>query len=359
MAFACLEMPGPEEVAELLRLATATRVSVLRRALEHALAGGKRLRAILVAAAAGFGSPDPEAVARTAAAMELIHLASLVHDDIIDGSAFRRFRPCLYRVFGRVPAVLTGDFLFASAFNLIIDLPRPILKIVTRTIRSMCEGEIDEISEWSPDAAAYFERVRKKTASLIAASCQCGGILGGLRGAALRHLEKYALHLGTAFQVADDILDFTAGPEFSGKPPLQDLRRGIATLPLIYFLETPEGNAWKERLAGRALNFEEAEILAGLLVSSGCLHRTLGVVFSSLRLARGELAFLPACSAQEDLRRISRAMLAPLWERLRGLDHPRPPQELAEEIEAAAAFAGRPEEAGSGGKNALGSCLRV
>lgn len=359
MAFACLEIPGPEDVEDLLRMATSTRVSVLRRSLEHVLGGGKRLRASLVVASAGFGSPDVSAVARTAAAMELIHLASLIHDDIIDGAAFRRSRPSLYRVFGRVPAVLTGDFLFASAFNLIIDLPGSILKIVTKTIRSMCEGEMAEISEWNLNAGAYFDRIQKKTASLIAASCQCGGILGRLRGASIRHLEKFALYLGTAFQVADDILDFAAGPEFSGKPALQDLRRGIVTLPLIYFLNTPEGGAWREKLAKGGLSFKEAQKLAGLLVSSGCLDYALGVVFCNLQLADRELVFLPAGPARDDLRRVARGVLTLLLNRLGGLNYSRPPQEPAEEVEPAPAGAGRPEEAGGGGKDVLGERLRI
>lgn len=356
MTFGYVQLPDLEELEELLSLATASRVCALQRVLAHALTGGKRFRAALVATAAGFASPDPRAVARAAAAMELIHLASLIHDDIIDEAAFRRARPSLYRLFGRVPAVLTGDYLFASAFNLIIDLPKSILKIVTRAIRFMCEGEIAELGEKNFDVEAYFDRVRKKTASLIVASCQCGGILGNLRGAELQQLEKYALNLGIVFQIIDDILDLTGSPELIGKPSLQDLNKGIVTLPVIHFLNTSEeGSAWREKLARGGLSPEEARELAGRLASGGSLHYACKVVFLKIKLALGALEFLPAGRARENLREIAWGLLTPL----RNLNYPDPAEELAKKIEPFSRGAGNLEKVIGGGQEILGASLRV
>lgn len=356
MTFAYVQLPDWKELEELLSAATASRVPAIQDSLVHALEGGKRLRAALVAASAGFAAPDMRAVARTAAAMELIHLASLIHDDIIDEAAFRRARPSLYRLLGRVPAMLTGDYLFASAFNLIIDLPKSVLKIVTRTIRAMCEGEIAELGAKDFSLPAYFARVRKKTASLIVASCRSGGILAGLRGEQLRSLEKYALNLGTAFQIVDDLMDLAGSPELLGKPCLQDLTKGIPTLPVIHYLNThAEGPAWKEKLARGGLSGEEARELAGRLISAGCLHYALGVILWKIRLAVEFLEFLPAGRAREDLKKIAWRILTPLA----NLNHPGPAQEVAETIEFLTLDAGGPEEIAGCRQEVLGAYLRV
>lgn len=356
MTFGYLHFPASEELEELLRLATASRVPVIRDSLAHVLVGGKRLRAALVAASAGFASPDLRAVARTAAAMELIHLASLIHDDIIDEATLRRARPSLYRLLGRVPAVLTGDYLFATAFNLIIDLPRGILKAVTETIRFMCEGEIAELCARDFSLSRYFTRVRKKTASLLVASCQSGGILSNLQRRELKHLEKYALNLGIAFQIIDDVMDLTGSPELLGKPCLQDLSKGIATLPVIHFLNTSaEGSAWKEKLRRGGLSPEEARDLAGRLTDAGCLRYALRVVFLKIKLALEALEPLPAGRAREGLKKIARGILTPLTE----LNYPDPAQEIAEAIELLPVGAGGGEESAGCGQEVLGAYLRI
>ena len=356
MTFGYVQLPDPEELEELLRAATVSRVPAVRDSLAHALTGGKRLRAALVSVSAGFAAPDRSAVAKVSAAMELIHLASLIHDDLIDEAAFRRARPSLYRLFGRVPAVLTGDYLFASAFNLIIDLPKSILQIVTRTIRAMCEGEIAELGAKDFSLPGYFARVRKKTASLIVASCRSGGILAGLKGEQLKGLEKYALNLGTAFQIVDDLLDLAGRPELLGKPCLQDLTKGIPTLPVIHYLHThAEGPAWKEKLARGGLSGEEARELAGRLIAAGCVHYALEVIFWKIRLAVESLEPLPAGRAREDLGRIARGILTPLA----NLNDPGPAQEAAETVELLALGAGGPEEIAGRRQEVLGAYLRV
>ncbi len=203
-------------------------------------AGGKRLRPLLAILCSGIDDPTYQPLIDLAAAAELIHTASLIHDDIIDQAATRRDVPTLNYLRGNHTAVLAGDFLFATAFGL---LERShcsgVLTLMTDAIRDMCQAEIeqkDTLFHFSVTEEMYLSRIEKKTASLLAACCSAGALAGGLAPDAVSSLAAYGRNLGLCFQITDDLLDFTGDSDTLGKPAGSDLAQGILTLPVIYLL---------------------------------------------------------------------------------------------------------------------------
>lgn len=200
------------------------------------LAGGKRLRPILACAASFFGNPDAQIVPLMAM-LEMMHTASLVHDDVVDESKERRGRPTLNARHGDTVAIQKGDRMLAGAMR-ILSLYRGtgINELLSETSREMCIGELDQLAARGRlelhDTISYMLRIKRKTALLLGASCKVGAIAAGLEPGWQNALEQFGLNLGIAFQLRDDVLDFT-GTVIFGKPPLQDLRRGIYTLPVI------------------------------------------------------------------------------------------------------------------------------
>lgn len=204
-------------------------------------AGGKRLRPALYLLCARGGNPRQEELLPMAVAIELIHMATLVHDDVIDNATTRRGRQTANARWDNHSSVLTGDYLFAKAFSAIaLGAEKKMLKILTDVICSMCEGEIVQLREsFNPDQdeADYRLRVSQKTADFIAASCELGAMSGGLDEGDTAQVREYGYAIGMAFQITDDILDITASAEQLGKPVGNDLRQGIVTLPVIYALK--------------------------------------------------------------------------------------------------------------------------
>jgi heptaprenyl diphosphate synthase len=203
-------------------------------------AGGKRLRPLLVILCSGIDDPAYQPLIDLAAAAELIHTASLIHDDIIDQAVTRRDVPTLNHLQGNHTAVLAGDFLFATAFGLLERSHCPgVLTLMTDAIRDMCQGEIeqkDALFQFSVTEEMYLGRIEKKTASLLAACCSAGALVGGLAPDAVTSLAAYGRNLGLCFQITDDLLDFTGDSNTLGKPAGSDLAQGIMTLPVIYLL---------------------------------------------------------------------------------------------------------------------------
>ena len=201
--------------------------------------GGKRVRPALLILAnyAIGGNQKNENVIRLATVMEMLHTATLVHDDIIDNADLRRNRPSVNSRFGNQTAVLMGDWLYMSAFETSLrERSLRILDILTRLTRKMTEGELLQLTSLgSADITedAYFDILRRKTAYLFSACCEIGAILGGASTTAIDALRDYGLNLGIAFQLADDLLDFTSQASVLGKSAGTDLTEGKLTLPLI------------------------------------------------------------------------------------------------------------------------------
>ena len=209
---------------------------------DHVLAsGGKRIRPVLVLLCSELcGYSGPRCV-QVAAAVELLHTATLLHDDVVDLSELRRGRPSANAIWGNRRAVLGGDFFYARASSMIVeDGNLDILWIFADTIRSMAEGELLQL-EHSFDAtvteAHYFSVIERKSAVLLSAACEAGAILGGVTRGERRKLAEFGREAGLAFQLRDDALDYEAGQDVLGKRPLTDIREGKVTLPLLLALK--------------------------------------------------------------------------------------------------------------------------
>lgn len=219
----------------------SSRVDLVTDIGSHLLrAGGKRLRPALYILCAKSGRPDPAGLVPVAAAVELIHMATLVHDDVIDDATTRRGMATANARWGNLVTVLAGDYLFAKAFSLIATHGgNEALKILTGTICAICEGEISQAQDTFNPAQTeeeYLARIGKKTADFIAASCELGALTAGLPPRDVQALREYGYAIGMAFQITDDLLDVTASSEQIGKPAGNDLRQGVLTLPVIYAL---------------------------------------------------------------------------------------------------------------------------
>jgi octaprenyl-diphosphate synthase len=227
-----------EDEIRLESVASVDAITTIGRYLHSA--GGKRLRPILVLLAAKLFGPVKPAAVRMAAVVEMIHAATLVHDDVIDYAETRRGRPSTNAVWGNHTSVLAGDWLYMQAFQIALgERNFTVLDLLLGLTQRMVEGELlqlDRIGKISVSEADYMELVDRKTASLFSACARLGTIFGGGRDEEIEKLGEYAWNLGMAFQLIDDVLDFTADENVLGKPVGSDLREGKVTLPLIYAL---------------------------------------------------------------------------------------------------------------------------
>jgi heptaprenyl diphosphate synthase len=200
-------------------------------------AGGKRLRPALVLLSAMCGHYDLDRLIPAAMAVELTHAATLVHDDVIDRSSMRRGRPTVAASLGDEPAIVIGDFYFAKAYEHAARTDSTeVVGILARAVMEICAGEVRQQAiryRYDTDIPEYLERIRAKTATLLAACCDIGALLAGLKPPARDSLKNYGLLLGLAFQIADDVLDYTGSEGVVGKPIGQDIAEGFATLPLM------------------------------------------------------------------------------------------------------------------------------
>jgi octaprenyl-diphosphate synthase len=242
--------PSLDLVERAMREQLDSRCDLLPELGEHVLgSGGKRLRPALVLLAAELcGYSGPRRI-QVAAAVELLHTATLLHDDVVDLSSLRRGRPSANAIWGNRRAVLAGDFLYARDSSMVVeDGDLDMLWIFSNTIRCMAEGELLQLGR-SFDATAteahYFSVIEQKSAVLLSAACEAGAILGGVTRAERRKMAQFGRELGLAFQLRDDALDYEAGESELGKRPLTDIREGKVTLPLLLALKrcTPAEHA--------------------------------------------------------------------------------------------------------------------
>jgi geranylgeranyl pyrophosphate synthase len=223
--------------------------------------GGKRLRPALVIFASRIHPGAPlERVISLAASVETLHTATLVHDDLIDGATVRRGRRTLNATWPAAATVLAGDYLFARAAKFAAETENTrVVTIFAETLMTICEGELYQLFgayHLDQDLESYYRRIFSKTASLFAASTEAGATLSGADAATIQALREYGKNLGMSFQIQDDLLDIVGDERRLGKPTGSDLRQGIVTLPVYYFLRHYPGE--RERLE-RALQAEPAE----------------------------------------------------------------------------------------------------
>ena len=233
---------GVEE--RLIEVAYGALGELVAPALEALTAGGKRLRPILLVLSARMGEPEDGALLTASTAIEILHTATLIHDDVVDKAGSRRGRPTTAAAHGREVAVATGDYLFAEAFYGLAEIGDPrLVRAFSEAAMGLAAGELEQFrSARGPvEVEAYLEHIRMKTAGLFKAACVAGGTLGGLSIKQVDALATYGQALGLAFQMSDDVMDLVGKPGLMGKGVGADLAEGTVTLPVIFALK--EGDA--------------------------------------------------------------------------------------------------------------------
>jgi octaprenyl-diphosphate synthase len=277
------------QVDEVIRRRLDSDVALIRTVASYIVAaGGKRLRpALVLLAANAFEARGPERH-ELAAVIEFIHTATLLHDDVVDESSLRRGRKTANAEFGNAASVLVGDFVYSRAFQMIVEAGSlRIMKVLADATNVIAEGEVLQllnVHDADTDEAKYLRVIRYKTAKLFEAATQVGAILGGAVPQTERALAEYGAHLGTAFQLIDDVLDYSGDLQETGKNLGDDLAEGKPTLPLIRVMV--EGNAEERSLVRRAVEEGGKADLEGVVAA---IHR-VGALDYTRERARAEAA---------------------------------------------------------------------
>lgn len=274
-------------------------------------AGGKRLRPLIAIAGARICGGTGDACLKLATAVEFIHTATLLHDDVVDGSKLRRGKVAAHLIWGGATSVLVGDFLFARAFELMVETGSlRVLDILSKASSVIAEGEVLQLTrahDLNLDQATYLAIIAAKTAELFAAAAEAGAISAGAAEGRAAALRAYGLNLGLAFQLADDVLDYGGAAETLGKNAGDDFREGKATLPLLLAIARsgPREAAFWERAVGR-LEQTEADFRRAreLVIGTGALEAALDCAADYAEAAKAALSVFPNDawrSALEDL----------------------------------------------------------
>ncbi len=278
-------------------------------------AGGKRLRPLVVLLAARACGIQGRQHIELAAIIEFIHTATLLHDDVVDGSELRRGRDTANAVWGNPASVLTGDFLYSRAFQMMVKVDEMrVMQIMADATNRIAEGEVMQLLNChDPDTteARYTEVIHRKTATLFEAGARLGAVVAGRPAAEEQALVAYGRHLGTAFQLIDDVLDYSATAEEMGKNIGDDLAEGKPTLPLIHALQQATGT---ERALLRDSvqhgGLEHIQEIVRIVTESGALDYTRERALTESRLARESLAVLPPSAYRDALEELAEFAVA-------------------------------------------------
>jgi octaprenyl-diphosphate synthase len=318
----------PGSVDRLVRLAAAdmggvdrlitdrmqSDVPVIPALAEHLIAaGGKRLRPLLTVAAARLSGSGQEGSGndhclKLAAAVEFIHTATLLHDDVVDGSQLRRGKVAAHLIWGAAQSVLVGDFLFARAFELMVETDSMrALQILAQASRVIAEGEVLQLMrshDLNLSQAVYLEIIAAKTAELFAAAAEAGAVSAGVDAEKSKALRDYGMSLGLAFQLADDALDYGGATETLGKNAGDDFREGKATLPLLLAISRSgprEAEFWERAIGRREQTEADFRRARELIIGTGALDATLDLAAEYADKAKAALAVFPAGDWRESL----------------------------------------------------------
>jgi heptaprenyl diphosphate synthase len=295
-----------DEVETALAEAVAADVPLVSEAAGYLLAaGGKRFRPLLVQLGGHFGDAGDPRLIPGAVAIELTHLATLYHDDVIDEARSRRGIPSANARWDNTVAILTGDFLFARASQISAALGTEVTRLLAVTIAKVCEGQIREVQgagRVDAEESQYLDVIRRKTAALIATSCRLGGMLSGADGEHVDGLERFGQALGMAFQLSDDIMDLTADRAILGKEPGADLREGVYTLPVIYALrESARRKQLRTLLSHGPPEDDRLAVALDIVRADGSLELARTAVTAEVRQAIAEANRLPPGVARDAL----------------------------------------------------------
>lgn len=292
-------------VDTLIRARMESPVAVIPALADHLIAaGGKRLRPLLTVAAARLargGKPAGEAAHKLAASVEFIHTATLLHDDVVDSSRLRRGKVAAHLIWGAPSSVLVGDFLFARAFELMVETgSMRALQILAQASRVIAEGEVLQLTrahDLGLSQEVYLEIIAAKTAELFAAAAEAGGVAAGAPDAQVDALRRYGLNLGLAFQLADDALDYAGSSETLGKNTGDDFSEGKATLPLLLAVARAgpgEAAFWASAVGAPKRSEADFRRARELIASTGALSATLDLAADYAEAAKAALrAFAP------------------------------------------------------------------
>lgn len=302
---------GVARIEELMDTELRGGDGLMTEAVTHLFdAGGKRFRPLFTVLSAQLG-PEPDAwqVTVAGAVIELVHLATLYHDDVMDEAQIRRGAPSANARWGNNIAILAGDYLFATASRLVSRLGPDAVRIIAETFAQLVTGQMRETrgaAEGTDSIEHYLKVVYEKTACLISASGRFGATFSGADDGQIERLARLGGIVGTAFQISDDIIDIDSDPDESGKVPGTDLREGVHTLPVLYALQDTGADAERLRvlLAGPVTEDAAVEEALGLLRASAGMVKAKQTVADYAAQARAELAELPDC--------VGRAALASL-----------------------------------------------
>ena len=294
-------------VDELIRARLDSDVALVRQIAEHIVAGGgKRLRPALVLLSAGAAGYRGEAHYELAAVVEFIHTATLLHDDVVDGSDLRRGRKTANAQYGNPAAVLVGDFLYSRAFQMMLSADSMrVMQVLADATNTIAEGEVLQLMNCHDpdvDEGRYLEVIRRKTAKLFEAAACLGAVLGGAPRALEEGLADYGMHVGTAFQLIDDVLDYSGDVATIGKSLGDDLAEGKPTLPLIRAMAS--GSAPERETVRRAIiegGHDDFPRVLEAVIATGALGYAREVAVREAEGARRSLEALPASSYRDSL----------------------------------------------------------
>jgi heptaprenyl diphosphate synthase len=288
-----------------LEAAIQSDYSLLSEAALHLLqAGGKRIRPVFVLLAGKFGEYDIHRMKHVAVALELIHMASLVHDDVIDDAQLRRGRETIKAKWSNRFAMYTGDYIFARSLELMTRLENPLAhRILANTIVEVCRGEIEQIKDkyrFDQNLRCYLRRIKRKTALLIAVSCQLGAIAANAAKDISERLYLFGYYVGMSFQITDDILDFIGTEKQLGKPAGSDLLQGNITLPVLFAMEDEKV---KEKILQVDPNTSASEMkeIISLIKQTGAIEKSYAFSDRYLEKAFLVLETLPKNKARSTL----------------------------------------------------------
>lgn len=266
-------------------------------------AGGKRIRPLLTLAATQIYGGSMEDAHKLAASVEFIHTATLLHDDVVDGSLERRGKEAANLIFGNQASVLVGDFLFSRAFELMTECNNiPVLKILSNASSVITQGEVLQLTaanNLDTSMDDYIEIITSKTAALFAAACEVGPVLSGASSDQAKALHDYGLYLGIAFQIADDALDYSSDRETLGKVIGDDFREGKITAPILFALENAsqeEQEFWTRTIAQNQQNDTDLETAQNMLSKHDSIKRSLVLAETYAEKAQQALDNIPTSS---------------------------------------------------------------
>ncbi|UFT97626.1 heptaprenyl diphosphate synthase component II [Radiobacillus kanasensis] len=286
---------------------------ILREASQQLLkAGGKRIRPVFVLLAGSFGDYQFDRLKTVAVSLELIHMASLVHDDVIDEAELRRGKPTVKAKWDNRIAMYTGDYIFARSLEYLTDIDNPRAhRILSETIVELCIGELKQMEEkYNLDQSIrnYLRRIKRKTALLISSSSQLGAIASGAPKEYEQALMQYGYYVGMSYQIIDDILDFTSSSSELGKPAGGDLLQGNITLPVFYAMEDSDfKDALRQTLAAEE-KIDPADIQPFVehIKKSNAIDRAYAISEKYLNKAYEALEVLPNTRAKHSLTTIAK-----------------------------------------------------